>query len=263
VTPIRVHRELAGSNDGPALVLADSLGCTLAMWDPQVAALTRRFQVIRYDLRGHGGSPAPPGPYTIAELGGDLIALLDDLGIARAHICGLSLGGMIAMWVAAHAPERVDRLVICASSAQLGPPEAWAARATTVLGDGMGAVADVVVGRWFTPGFAARSPDDVDRMRVMLESNAPVGYAGCCQAIETMDLTGDLVSIVAPTLVLVGADDQATPVAHSERLAAGIRDSRLAVVPDAAHLVNIEQPEAVNLLILEHLEGARRREEPT
>lgn len=258
MTPIRVHYEATGVPGAPVIVFANSLGSTLAMWEPQVEALARRFRVIRFDLRGHGGSPAPPGPYTIEELGGDLIALLDDLGVDRAHLCGLSLGGMIAMWVAANAPERVDRLVVCASSAQLGPPGAWAARATTVLADGMEAVADVVVGRWFTPGFAARCPEVVARMRDMILSGSPVGYAGCCRALETMDLTGDLSAIVAPTLVLVGDEDPATPLAHSERIVAATPDAQLEVVLDAAHLVNVEQADVVNALILEHLDQAPR-----
>lgn len=262
MTSIRVHCEATGIPNGPVLVLADSLGATLAMWEPQLEVLARRFRVIRYDLRGHGGSPAPAGRYTIADLGGDLIALLDDLGIERAHICGLSLGGMIGMWVAAKAPERVDRLIVCASSARLGPPEAWATRARTVRSEGMGAVTETVVGRWFTPGFAASCPDVVARMRAMLESISPVGYAGCCRAIETMDLTGDLAAIVAPTLVLVGDEDRATPLAHAERIAAGIPGAQLEVVLDAAHLLNVEQAEVVNALILEHLDQAAFPREP-
>ena len=255
MTTVRMHPELTGRPDGPVLVFANSLGCTLDMWEPQVEALRTRFRIVRYDVRGHGASPAPPGPYTIADLGGDLIAMFDGLGIERAHVCGLSLGGMIGMWLAAHAPGRVDRLVVCASSAQLGPPEAWSARAATVLVDGLAAVSDFVVRRWFTPDFAARNPDEVARVRAMLECSSPIGYAGCCRAIEGMDLTGDLGSIAARTLVVVGADDAATPLPHAERIAAGIPGARLEVVPDAAHLVNIEQAEAVNALIVEHLGG--------
>ena len=203
MSPVRVHREVSGPSDAPVLVLADSLGSTLAMWEPQVADLARHRRVVRYDLRGHGGSPAPDGPYTIADLGGDLLALLDDLEVDRADLCGLSLGGMVAMWVAAHAPDRVRGLVLCATSARL-VPETWAARARTVLDEGMGAVVDRVVGVWFTAAYAAEHPELVDRMRAMIASSSPIGYAACCRAIETMDLTGDLASIVAPTLVLVG-----------------------------------------------------------
>ena len=224
MSPVRVHHEVRGPSDGPVVVLADSLGSTFAMWDPQMADLTRTFRVVRYDLRGHGGSPAPDGPYGIADLGGDLLGLLDDLEIERASVCGLSLGAMVAMWVAAKAPDRIDRLVLCATSARLGPPEMWAARAGTVLDKGVGAVADLVVGRWFTPAYAAEHPEVVDRMRAMIASCSAVGYAGCCRALERMDLTGDLASIAAPTLVIVGADDVATPVEHAERIVA--RDPR-------------------------------------
>jgi 3-oxoadipate enol-lactonase len=235
------------------VVLANSLGTTLAMWDPQLSLLKRRFRVVRYDLPGHGGSAAPHGPYTIAGLGAQLVALLDELGVGRAHLCGLSIGGMIAMWVASHAPERVDRLVLCATSALLGPADAWASRAETVLASGMRSVSDAVVGRWFTPGFAERNPAVVSRMRAMLETASPVGYAGCCRAIERMDLRPDLGRIVAPTLVVAGADDPAIPADHAERIAAGIAGSRLEVVGPAAHLVNIEQPDRVGRLIGDHL----------
>jgi 3-oxoadipate enol-lactonase len=253
MSAVRVHREVSGPSDAPVLVLADSLGSTLAMWEPQVADLAHHRRVVRYDLRGHGGSPAPDGPYTIADLGGDLLALLDDLEVDRADLCGLSLGGMVSMWVAAHAPDRVRGLVVCATSAQL-VPETWAARARTVLDEGMGAVVDRVVGVWFTPAYAAEHPELVDRMRAMIASSSPIGYAACCRAIESMDLTGDLASIVAPTLVLVGAEDTATPVEHSERIAAGIEGARLVVVPDAAHLVNVQQPAVVAGSILDHLD---------
>ena len=254
MSPVRVHREVRGPSDAPVVVLADSLGSTFAMWDPQMADLIRTYRVVRYDLRGHGGSPSPDGPYTIADLGGDLLALLDDLAVERASVCGLSLGAMAAMWVAAHAPDRIDGLVLCATSARLGPPEMWSARAEKVLAEGVGAVADVVVGRWFTPAYAAEHPELVDRMRTMIASCSAVGYAGCCRAIERMDLTGDLASIVARTLVVVGADDVATPVEHAERIADGIPAASLVVVPDAAHLVNVQQPAAVTRLILDHLD---------
>jgi len=258
VSATGIHHRVDGPPDAPVLVLADSLGTTLAMWDPQLPLLTERFRVVRYDLPGHGGSSAPPGPYTIAGLGAELIELLDALGLDRVHLCGLSIGGMISMWVAAHAPERVDRLVLCATSALLGPPEAWATRAETVLASGMRAVSEAVVGRWFTPGFSERNPAIVSRMRAMLETAAPVGYAGCCRAIEQMDLRPDLGRIVAPTLVVAGADDLAIPPDHARRIVAGIPGSRLEIVGPAAHLLNVEQPDRVGRLIGGHLavEGA-------
>ncbi|MFI5937741.1 alpha/beta fold hydrolase [Actinoplanes sp. NPDC051494] len=149
---MRLRHEVAGPHGAPPLLLINSLGADLSMWDPQMAGLTGRFRVIRYDARGHGLSDVPPGRYALADLGRDALSLLDDLGIARTHVCGLSLGGMTAMWLAAHAPERVGRLVLCCTSARLGPPSAWAQRAATVLAGGTAAVADAVVSRWVRRG---------------------------------------------------------------------------------------------------------------
>lgn len=244
---------VTGPADAPVLVLANSLGATREMWSPQVAALARSFRVVRFDVRGHGDAPSPTGPYSIDDLVDDLLALLDGLGVARAHLAGLSLGGMIGMRVAIRAPERVERLVLLATSARLGPPEAWAARARTVLADGMAAVCDAVVARWFTPGFASANPALVNRMRAMFVASDPVGYAGCCGAIERMDQTADLGRIAAPTLVLVGSDDPATPPTHAGIIADAIPGARRLVIPDAAHLLNVEQPHAVTAAMLEHL----------
>ena len=171
--------------DVSTVLLLGSLGSTLAMWDGQAAALGRRYRVVRADLRGHGRSPAPTGPYGIGDLGADVLALLDRLGVERSHVCGLSLGGMIAMWVASHAPERIGRLVLMCTSARLEPTQAWSDRARMVRAGGMEAVADAVVGRWFTSGFAASHRDLVARMRTMIASTPPEGYAGCCEAIAT------------------------------------------------------------------------------
>src|ERR1700759_5702935 len=153
------------------------------MWRPQADVLKPHFCTLRYDIRGHGASEVPPGPYSMDDLGSDLVAFLDRLGIERASLCGLSIGGMISMWVAAHAPERVERLVLCCTSAQLGPREAWIERAATVREQGVGAIADAVLERWFTAGFAASRPDVIERMRGILSASPPEGYAGCCEAI--------------------------------------------------------------------------------
>jgi 3-oxoadipate enol-lactonase len=252
---VAVYHAVEGRPDAPAVVLSNSLGATPAMWDPQMPALTQSFRVIRYDHRGHGRSPAPPGPYDIEDLGHDLVALLDRLGVARAHVFGVSIGGMVGMWVAAHAPDRVDRLVLCSTSSRLGPPEAWAERAATVRAKGTAAVADAVVARWFTPAYAARNPGTVAEMRAMLAATPAEGYAACCGAVERMDLRADLGAIRAPTLVIAGADDPATPPSQAERIADGITGSRLVVIEDAAHLVNVEQVDAVDRLVIDHLSG--------
>ena len=246
-----------GPEDAPVLVLGNSLGTTVEMWEPQLPALTEHFRVVRYDHRGHGRSPVQVGDYRLDELGGDLLATLDKLGLERVHLGGLSLGGMVAMWVAANAPERVDRLALLCTSARLGPPEMWVTRAETVRTQGTEAIADVIVGRWFTPGFAARLPEAFIWARGLLTSISPTGYAGCCTAIQHMDLLPSLASITAPTLVIAGEQDPATPPeAHAKLIAEGIPNARLEIVPDAAHLANVEQPDVVNRLLLEFLGGA-------
>jgi 3-oxoadipate enol-lactonase len=248
-----VHHVLEGPAAARVVVLSNSLGATLRMWDPQAAALAEGARVLRYDMRGHGRSPVPPPPYTLADLGADLIALLDRRGIERAALVGVSLGGMVSMWVAAHAPERVERLVLCSTSALLGPREAWAARAALVRRSGMEAVADTVVARWFTPAFAAAQPDVVAAVRADLAATPPEGYAACCEVVGAMDLRADLGAIQAETLVIGAEHDPSTPPEHARAIAAGIAGARLVVLPRGAHLVNLETPPAVTALLLEHL----------
>jgi 3-oxoadipate enol-lactonase len=254
---VEVHHVVDASPDLPAdapvVVLSNSLGTTHAMWDPQVPALAERFRVVRYDTRGHGASPVPQGPYSIDDLADDLLGLLDRLGVAKAHVVGLSLGGMTAMRLAARNPERVDRLVVLCTSALLGPAQAWLDRAATVRAQGGGAVAEAVVDRWYTAAYARAHPDRVAAARAMVSEQPPEGYASCCEAIAAMDLTGDLAHITAPTLAIAGADDPATPPEHLERIAAGVKDGRLVVVPQSAHIASQEQPEAVTQAVLEHL----------
>jgi 3-oxoadipate enol-lactonase len=250
---LAVHALVEGPAGAPVVVLSHSLGATLAMWQPQVPELARRFRVVRYDLRGHGRSPVPPGPYDIADLGGDLLALLDRLAVARAHLVGLSLGGMVSLWVAAHHPSRVDRLAVLCTSAQLGTPEGWRARAAAVRAGGVGAVSDGVIARWFTPGFRAREPARVAEHRAMLAATPAEGYAACCGAIERMDLRGDLAAVRAPTLAIAGADDPSTPPEHLRRIVGAIPSARLAVVDGAAHLASVERPAEVTALVLAHL----------
>lgn len=254
---VALHHTVDGPADAPAVLLGGSLGTTTQIWRPQLAALSERFRVIRYDHRGHGLSPAPEGRYQLADLGGDVLALLDRLRVRRAHLVGISLGGMVAMWMAANAPQRVDRLALLCTSARLGPPDGWAQRAATVRSAGTAAIAESTVSRWFTPDFAARSPEVVEWAREQLHHTPATGYAGCCAAIETMNLEPVLGAITAPTLVIAGADDPATPAEHAHRIAAAIPDARAEVVPDSAHLANVEQPDAVNRLLLEFLDGPR------
>jgi 3-oxoadipate enol-lactonase len=251
--PVELRYELGGREGAPAVIFTGSLGTDLTMWQPQSDRLGERFRTLRYDLRGHGGSEVPPGPYSMPDLGSDLLSLLDRLEIERASLCGLSIGGMISMWVAAHAPERVERLVLCCTSAQLGPPESWRERAATVRAEGVAAVADAVLGRWFTPEFAAAQPELIERMRQILVSSPREGYAGCCQAIEAMDLRGDLPSIRAPTLVVAAEQDPSTPPEHGRLIAELIPGARLEIVSPAAHLATIERPDLTTAMILRFL----------
>ncbi len=248
-----LHHRFEGPQSAGVVVLSNSLGTALRMWQPQAEALARGRRVLRYDLRGHGRSPVPPPPYSLADLGADLVALLDHHGIARASLGGVSLGGMVSMWVAAHAPERVERLALVSTSALLGPPEGWSARAAAVLEGGMAAVTDTVLERWFTPGFVAAQPEVVAGVRAQLLSTPPEGYAACCGVVGSMDLRPDLGAIRAPTLVISAAQDPSTPPEHGRAIAAGIAGARFIELPRGAHLVNLETPTVVTELLLEHL----------
>jgi 3-oxoadipate enol-lactonase len=247
-----LHSETSGPEGAPVLLLGGSLGSTLKMWDGQLA-LAERLRLVRYDHRGHGGSPIPPGPYEIEDLGRDVLALLDALELERASYCGLSIGGMVGMWLAANAPERIDRLVLICTSAQL-PAEPWAERAATVREAGtLEVVADAVVARWLTPEYAATHPELVAELRAMLVANDPEGYAACCGAIERMDLRDQLARIAAPTLVISGAQDEAIPPEHQRLIADAIPGARLETIDPGAHIAPVEQPARVNELIAAHL----------
>ena len=258
MSAVELHAVVEGPADAPVVVLAGSLGSTLEMWDPQVGALSERFRVVRYDARGHGRSPAPPGPYSLDDLVDDLVGLLDRLQVERAHLVGLSLGGMTAMRLAVREPSRVDRLALMCTSAKFAAPVPWAERATTVRAEGTAAVAEAVVDRWFTPALRDSDPALVDRMRAMVAATPAEGYASCCTAIEHMDLLQDLPRIAAPTLAVAGADDPATPPDHLATIAGAVPGARLLVLPQAAHLANVEQALAVNAALLAHLDPAGR-----
>jgi 3-oxoadipate enol-lactonase len=255
---VEVNHVLEGPEDAPVLVLSNSLGATLGMWDAQAPDLRERFRLLRYDARGHGGSPAPPGPYTIGDLGRDVLSLLDRLGIERVSFCGLSIGGMTGMWLASEAPGRFERLVLCCTAATLDP-EAWQTRAETVRAEGVGAVADAVVERWFTPQFRASRPETAQWAGRMLRDTHPEGYAGCCEAIRDMDLRDRLPSITAPTLVISGADDPAIPPEHGELISDAIPGARFEVISNAAHLANVEQPGEITRAVLDHLSSTTAR----
>jgi 3-oxoadipate enol-lactonase len=246
----------SGARTAPVLVLGSSLGTTLEMWDPELAALELAARIVRFDTRGHGGSPLPPQPWDIADLGGDVLALLDRLGLERVAYAGVSLGGMIGMWLAAHAPERIAKLVVICSSAHLAPPQAWAERAAAVRDAGsVAAVSDAVLERWFTSDYRREHPEVTAWVEAMLHACPPEGYAGCCGVLERLDLRGELALIRAPTLVIAAAEDPSTPPAHSEAIAAAVAGAELEVLPQGAHLAAIERADEVAALILRHLEA--------
>lgn len=252
---LKLHHVADGPAAAPALVLSSSLGTTLEMWEPQVAPLAERFRVVRYDRRGHGRSPVAAGATTIDDLGGDLVELLDELALERISFCGLSLGGVEGMWLAVNAPERVERLALCCTAASFAPRQDWVDRAATVRAGGVDAIADAVLGRWFRSSFRDTHPDVVARFREMLVSTPAEGYAACCDALADADLTSRLGEIAAPTLVLTGADDPVAPPATGDALAAAIPDAAHTVVEGAAHIANVEQPDAFTAALLRHLGG--------
>ncbi len=254
---VRLHHELIGPSDAPVVVLSSSIGTTAAMWDDQIPALRDRFRVLRYDHRGHGRSEVPPGPYALADLGADVLDLLDQLGVERASFCGLSMGGMVGMWLASHAPERIDHLVLACTAAHLGPAQVWDDRIALVRSAGMASLVDGVTQRWFTPGFVRDNPDAVARIAAMLEASDPNGYVACCAAIRDMDQRSALSTITAPTLVIAGADDPATPLDQAEAIHRGVAGSTLVVIDDAAHLANVQQPAAFDQALQSHLGGQR------
>lgn len=258
-TTVELHHLLQGPEDAPVLVLANSLGTTLRMWDDQAPALRERFRLLRYDHRGHGGSPVPPGLYEIEDLGRDALAMFDRLGIERFSFCGLSIGGMVGMWLASEVPGRVERLVLCCTSVRLDS-DAYDARARKVRAEGVGSIADAVVERWFTPDFFSSNPETVEKAARMLHETDPEGYAGCCAAIRDMDLRDRLGAIRAPTLIISGAEDPATPPEHGELIHTSIPGAGFEVIPDASHLANIERPEVVTWMILDHPATVVRQE---
>ncbi|MBL8646504.1 3-oxoadipate enol-lactonase [Sphingosinicella xenopeptidilytica] len=248
----RIAWALDGPEGAPVLMLSNSLGTTMEMWRPQLAAFAARFRILRYDTRGHGRSDAPPGGYGLDRLGRDAVELLDALGIDHVHFCGLSLGGMTGQWLGARAPDRIDRLILANTAAVMGPPSAWDTRIVTVRQQGMAALTDAILERWFTPEFRA-VPERTSFVRDQLLATDPAGYAGCCAAIRDMDLRPLLNWIAAPTLVITGSRDPATPPADSALIVEAIPGARQ-VMLNAAHLSNVEQPEAFSTAVLDFLD---------
>lgn len=241
-----------GSAENPTLVLSNSLGTDMNLWNPQMEALAPHFDIIRYDKRGHGSSDVPTGGYSLDRLGRDVIELMDHLDISKAHFAGVSLGGMTGQWLGYRAPERFDRIVLANTSAYMGPPSGWAERIQAVTANGMKPMVEPVLERWFTPEFIATGEVAVRAVREQLLSTQALGYAGCSAAIRDMDLRPTAALIKAETLVIGGSRDPATPPEHSEWLAAHIPNARLKFL-DAAHLSNIEQADDFTAALIELL----------
>ncbi len=250
----KLHYQLEGADDAPLLVLSNSLGTTLDMWLPQMPALLEHFRVLRYDTRGHGQSEVTPGPYSIAQLGNDVLALLDHVKAPRAHFCGLSMGGMTGIWLGIHAPNRIERLVLCNTSAAIGVPEMWNARIAQVRQGGMAVVIDAVLERWFTNDFLSHAPAQVDRVRSMLANTQVEGYVANCAAVRDMDQRADLGRIATPTLVIGGKYDKSTPPEHGELIAKAVPGARYAEL-NAAHLSNWEAAQAFTRHVVNFLRG--------
>jgi 3-oxoadipate enol-lactonase len=246
------HVRVDGPDTAPVLFLSNSLSSDLTMWDGQVAEWSKRFRVVRYDQRGHGQSAAPQGPYSMERLGRDALAVMDRLGVERAHWCGLSMGGMVGMWVLTHAPERIDRAVLANTAAHMGPPELWNGRIRTAQTGGMEALVDATVERWFTKRFIAAAPDAIARVRQMILRTPAAGYIGSCAAIRDMDQREAIRAITNPVLVLIGQHDPATTPEAGALIHAAIAGSQSATL-DAAHLSNIERPSEFTKTVLDFL----------
>jgi 3-oxoadipate enol-lactonase len=256
---VALHYEVGGDVARPWLVLSGSLGTNLHMWNPQAAALEKDFRVLRYDMRGHGRSPVPPGPYTVSEMADDVIRMMDELGIEQAHFCGLSIGGAIGQSLAIHHADRVNRLVLCNTASKIGTADGWNARIAKVETEGMASISEAVIGRWFASKFMRSNETTVTWMREMLEKNNPAGYAATCAAVRDMDLRQDVRKIETPTCVISGDFDLVTPVLDAVSLVSSIAGARLKRIP-ASHIANVEAPAIFTETVLEFLKTGDERD---
>ena len=236
-----IHVEMEGPQAAPVLMLSNSLGTNLHMWDEQVPAWTEHFRLVRYDRRGHGRSSVPPGPYTMERLGRDVVAVLDALNISRINWCGLSMGGMVGQWLGANAADRIDKLVLSNTACFFPDKGIWAGRVKMVREKGLESIVDANMERWFTKGFRDNNPQTIAKMRAMFLATKVDGYCGCGEAIRDMDHRPLLAKITAPTLVIAGRHDPATPLDGNEFIKQHIPGAQLTVL-ETAHIANLEQP---------------------
>lgn len=250
---MNLHHRLDGPADAPALVLANSLGTELDLWEPQLEPFARAFRVLRFDLPGHGRSPVPEGPFSIQDIAAGLVQVLDRAGVERAGVCGLSLGGAVAMALAAGCPDRVERVVLACTTARFGTPGVWQERAALVRREGVGAVVEAALERWFTKGFRQRRPEVIQAYREHYLRTTTDGYAGCCDALAGWDFRDQLGGIRAPALVVCAEGDPVVPPEAARATAAAISEARLELIADAAHLVSVEQPQVFGRAVMAHL----------
>jgi 3-oxoadipate enol-lactonase len=251
---IRLHAECSGPAAGPVVVMGCSLGSTALMWQPVALRLAETYRVVVLETRGHGRSPLPPGPATIDDLGADALVTLADLGIERFAYVGLSLGGQVGMWLGSEVPDRIERLSLWATAPVIATAQSWRERIESVSADGMAAIAEASMGRWFTPSYLAANRADAAGWQAMVAGIDPAGYVACCEVLATSDLRDRLAAITAPTLVVAGSEDPTTPPSSMRtELADAIAGSRFEVLAPAAHLVAIEQAGAAADLLLDHL----------
>ena len=249
---VRLHYEVSGSADAPTLVLLNSLGSNLQMWEKAHPAFEIRFRVVRSDMRGHGQSEVAAEAFTIEQLGRDVLKLMDQVQAEKASICGVSLGGMVGLWLGIHVPDRVHRLILANTAARIGTKEIWQQRIETVKATGMIALAAATLERWFTPAYRHEHPEEMERIRRMIAGTDPQGYTACCAVLRETDLRGDAVQVKAPTLVIAGTHDAATPPADGRTLHAAIQHSSY-VELNASHMSAWECAEGFAGAVMEHL----------
>lgn len=247
----RLHYRIDGPDDAPWLTFCNSLGTDLHMWDPQVAALSKRFRILRYDRRGHGHSSAPPGLYGVADLGADVLALWDHLRVARSHFCGLSIGGLTGQWLGVHAGTRLHSLTVAATAAKIGTAESWDARIAQVRAHGLLPLREGTAERWFTPAFTAAEPARVEDILQRFVATTVAGYVGCCHAVATADFRDSLAQIRVPTLAIAGDDDPVCPPADLQAIARGVAHGHAVTVP-GRHICNIESADAFTAALTAH-----------
>ena len=250
----RIDYSIAGAATAPALLFINSIATTRELWSRQVPRLSKSFRVITYDARGHGFSQLTAGDYTIEQLGRDALAILDDAGVESAHVCGISLGGITAMWMGVNAPRRVKSLVLANTAARIGSLEMWAERIAFVKQQGMATLADLTMPRWFMDDFRAREPQTIEQFRAMVAACPKEGYLSCCAALRDEDLREAIVGIHCPVLCVAGNADPATPPTALQFIHERIAGSKLLLL-DAAHLTNVEQHEAFNAALLEFVKS--------